>query len=173
MVDITELGFTDVGHRYYIIVNVFEATGENSCSVNGARAIPMGNDALEWVNEYLESLEWELVEGDTMEDVVIQPMVWLADILDQTRLPKTNESETSDFLLFLPLDEEDTVFKMVQCYGIDEVAEIIEKEMQIRQSLEIETVVLAKAVEIELVLKVPTIFSLDEAEQELIGDTHA
>jgi hypothetical protein len=169
MVSITELEYTEAGSLYYIVVNVMAATGEFVCDVNGVRAILLCENAIEWVNEYLEQMEWDILEEEVVDNPVIQPRVYMAEILDPAHLPN-DHSKDSVYLLFIPTHDTNASFKMTQCTGIDEVAYVIEQELFRHKSLDIENVILTKATEVELVMAIPSSFEQGEYQQELTGE---
>lgn len=170
MLEMTELDLAKIGQRYYIIANIIHMYDEDYYEVNGVRIIHKDFDAIEWVNGYLEGLEWEMLEEESMDQLIVNPRVWMADILDPVELPNEHPY-IETFLLFIPLDAgSQTAFQMFECKGVEGLASRIEKELQYRVSLDIEAVILMRAVEIDLVLKIPSTVDEDEFERELVGE---
>lgn len=170
MIQIDELDITEMGQRCYVIANIIHMYDDNYYEVNGVRTVALGPDALEWVNGYLESLEWEMLEEEAMDQLIVNPRVWMADVLDPVELPGEHPY-VDDFLLFIPFDVgSPTTFQMFECKGVEELAARIENELQLRISLDIEAVVLMRVVEVDLVLKVPGSVDENELERELTGE---
>lgn len=170
MLEMTELDLVQLGHRYYVMANIIHMYDEHYCEVNGVRVVPVDFDALEWVNGYLESLEWEMLEEESMDQLIVNPRVWMADVLDPVELPDEHPY-VETYLLFIPFDVSSaTTFQMFECKGVEALAERIEKELALRVSLDIEAVILMRVVEIDLVLKVPSSTDENELERELTGE---
>ena len=170
MLELNELDVAEAGERYYLIANMIHMYSEDFYEVNGVRVVSVGPDALEWVNGYLESLEWEMLEEEAMDQLIVNPRVWMADVLDPEELPREHPF-VENYLLFIPTDVgSGSMFQMFECKGVEGVEARIEQELGLRVALDIEAVILMRVVEIDLALKVPSTTDENELERELTGE---
>jgi hypothetical protein len=164
-----------VDEYYILITNKIDGHGSNNFfyTVNATRAFSTDNkDSLEFANEYLAMMELEIADDEAIDDIYINQAVYFGERLDSWQLPESHPYVDS-YLLFFPNiygTADGTSFQMFECDGVEDVAFQIESELEMREGITIEEVIIFRCVDVELVQQIPSEFDEAELRREFVGE---